>query len=141
MLIDLDECFAKGLIRKTAPSKEQALLSLAKAEEALNDAQANLEDDRYNATILLAYSAILSASKAVLLKDGFREKSHACIVRYLEAKHSKELDWHMISLLDSFRDERHDVQCSASFKATESQAEEIVKFSREFLAIVEDIIS
>ncbi|MEW6749148.1 MAG: HEPN domain-containing protein [Candidatus Micrarchaeota archaeon] len=128
------------MLRKTAPSKEQALLSLAKAESALEDAKANLAEDRFDATILLAYMSLLSASKAVMLNDGVREKSHLCIARYLEAKHGNVFDSKTIRLSDSFREERHEVQYSASFRATENQAKEIIDFAETFLEKAEKII-
>jgi len=132
-LISLKECVGAGLLRQTAPSKEQALLSLDKAERALEDAKANLKDGRYDATIILGYAALLSASKAILFRDGMREKSHACVVRYLEAKHSDKLNGRDIRLLDSFREARHEVQYSPAFKASELQAREIVKFAGDFI--------
>lgn len=140
-MIDLEECFVKGMLRKTAPSKEQAIMSLDKAEQALEDARANLEEGRHDATIILAYMSLLSASKAVLFNDGIREKSHICIVRYLEAEHIERLGPQTIKLLDSFREERHEVQYSASFRATELQAKEIVEFAGEFLAKTEKIVN
>ena len=140
MLIDFEECMKKRLLRKTTPSKEQALLSLGKAEEALEDAKATLKDKRYDATVTLAYVSLLSASKAILLKDGFQEKSHACIIRYLEAKHYDEIGGEDIRLLDSFRETRHEVQYSAYFRASEGQAKEIVEFIKKFLTKAEKIV-
>lgn len=139
-LIDFRECMEKGLIRKTAPSREQALLALDKAEEAFGDSKANLEDGRHDATVTLAYVCLLNASKAILLKDGFQEKSHVCIIRYLEAKHLPRLGKETIRALDSFRETRHDVQYSASFRASESQAKEIVGFAKSFLSEAGDIV-
>jgi len=123
----------KNLLRKTTPSREQALLSLGKAEEALEDAKATLDDGRFDATVTLAYVSLLNASKAILLNDGFQEKSHICITRYLEAKYHSALGRGTIRLLDSFRETRHDVQYSAAFRASEAQAKEIVEFAEGFL--------
>ncbi len=140
-MIDLEECFAKGMLRKTAPSMEQAILIFNKAGHALDDARANLEEERYDATILLAYQSLLSASKAILFMDGIREKSHVCIARYLEAKHNDKFDLQTIGLLDSFREARHEIQYSAAFTASENQAKEIVEFAEKFLGKVGAIIN
>lgn len=128
------------MLRKTAPSLSQAISSLEKAGQALDDAEANLNQGRYDATILLAYMSLLCASKAILFKDGVREKSHICISRYLEASHRHEIGPRTIRLLDSFREERHEVQYSASFRATERQAHEIVDFAVSFLERCEKIV-
>jgi uncharacterized protein (UPF0332 family) len=132
-LIDLKECIDKGLLRKTAPSREQARMCLEKAEQSLGDAKANLSEGRYDATVLLAYGALLSASRAMLFNDGMREKSHACVARYLEAKYGDKLGMKTIELLDAFRESRHEVQYSAAFRASKMQAREITEFAEEFL--------
>lgn len=139
-MIDFNECLDKGLLRKTAPSREQARMCLDKAEQSLGDAKANLAEGRHDATVLLAYASLLSASRAILFNDGMREKSHACVVRYLEAKYSDKLGMKSIGLLDSFREARHEVQYSAAFRASELQAKEIVKFAEEFLGKAENLV-
>ena len=139
-MIDLKECLDKGLLRKTAPSKEQARMCLEKAEESLEDAKANLAESRHDATVLLAYSSLLSASRAMLFNDGMREKSHACVARYLEARYGDALGAGSIGLLDSFREARHEVQYSAAFRASELQAKEIVKFAEGFIERAKKIV-
>ncbi|MFH0737421.1 MAG: HEPN domain-containing protein [Candidatus Micrarchaeota archaeon] len=139
-LIDVEECFAKGMLRKTLPSKEQALMSLGKAASALEDAKANFAEKRFDATIILAYMSLLCASKAVLFNDGVREKSHICIARYLESAHRDIFDSKSIRLFDSFREERHEVQYSASFRASELQAKEILDFAGAFLEKAEKVV-
>lgn len=84
--------------------------------------------------------SILTASRAILFKDGIRGKSHICITRYIEAAYGKRLGSDTIKLLDSFREERHEVQYSAGFRASELQAKEIVEFAEEFLGKAEDIV-
>ena len=140
MLIDFQECLKKGLLRKTTPSKEQALLSLEKAEMALEDAKANLEEKRYDSCTLIAYAAILNAARSILFNDGYREKSHMCTVRYLEAKHLDKFGMETIKLFDGYRETRHEVQYSPAFRADKRQAESIVKFAENFLEQAEGII-
>lgn len=139
-MIDFKDCLEKGLLRKTAPSKEQARMCLEKAAQSLEDARANLEEGRHDATVLLAYGSLLSASRAILFNDGMREKSHACVVRYLEAKCAEKLGVRSIGLLDSFREARHEVQYSAAFRASAAQAKEIVGFAEEFLEKAEKLV-
>lgn len=139
LLTDFDDCLKKGLIQKTAPSKEQALLSLGKAKEALEDAKANFSEKRYDAATIIAYMSLLNAAKAILFRDGYREKSHICIVRYLEAKHA-EIGLDKIALFDSFRETRHEVQYSAAFRASAKQAEAIVNFAADFIKNAEEIV-
>ena len=138
----LDECIEKGLIRKIPPSREQAQLSMEKAWEMLEEAQANLEEKRYNSALLVGYVAALNAAKALLYRDGFREKSHYCIARFLEVHYGEVLGSGMLHMFDSYREARHETQYSAMHSATESEAIEFISFTEEFLdkiaAIVRD---
>lgn len=139
-MLDLEGCIGKGLIKKSPPSKEQALLSVQKAGEVLEDAKANLEEERHNAATMLAYVSMLNAARAVLFRDGYREKSHYCISRYLEAKYGKALGKEMIGLLDAYRETRHEVQYSAAYNASPKQAAEMVAFAARFLEKIEELL-
>ncbi len=139
-MIDLNECLSKGLIRKYTPSKEQALASLNKAKTLLAEAEGDLQDKRYNSAMLVGYVSILNASRAVLFKDGYREKSHVCIVRYIEAKYKNKLPEGHIKLLDHYRETRHEIQYGTEQFAEEQGAREIVEFAKKYMKIIEGII-
>jgi len=130
----------KGLIKRSPPSGEQALLSIEKAEDVLEDAKANLEEDRFNAAAMLAYVSMLNAARAVLFRDGYREKSHYCISRYLEEKYGDMLGSDVVKLLDAYRETRHEMQYSAAYNASPAEAEEMVGFAEKFLKKIEEIM-
>lgn len=140
-MLDLEGCMEKGLIRKIPPSREHAAASLGKAQEMLKDAKANLEEGRFDAAALLAYVSILNCARALLFRDGYTEKSHYCIARYLEARYSKELGAGVIREIDSFRQLRHEVQYSAAYSASESEAGKAVEFARGFLGKTKGLLS
>jgi uncharacterized protein (UPF0332 family) len=139
-MIDLERCIAMGLIRKTVPSKEQAIASIEKAKRFLTEAKANLEDERFDSTVVIAYLAILNASRAFLFRDGYREKSHACITRYLEAKYSDKIPVEYIELLDHYRETRHDVQYEADYFSEQEGANQIVDFAEKFVKLAEKLL-
>ena len=86
-LSELEKCFEKGLIRKTLPSKEKALKSIHKARKWLEEARKNFKFRLFDSCLVSSYSAMFHAARALLLKDGFREKSHYCLARYVEEKY------------------------------------------------------
>lgn len=139
-MLDLEGCMEKGLIRKIPASREHALASFGKAEDMLNDAKANLGEERFDAAALLGYVSILNCARALLFRDGYTEKSHYCIARYLEAKYSRELGVGTILEIDSFRQLRHEVQYSAAYSASESEAKKALDFVQEFLGRVETLL-
>ena len=90
-MIGFDSCAEQGLLRKIAPSKTQAEEQLKKAGVLLSEAKTALASGMPNSAVINGYSAMLDAARAVLFRDGWREKSHACVAAYLRAKYAKEL--------------------------------------------------
>ncbi|MEM5881551.1 MAG: HEPN domain-containing protein [Candidatus Aenigmatarchaeota archaeon] len=135
---ELKRCFEKGLIKKTLPSKEKSLKSVRKARRWLEEAKKNFEFGLFDSCLVSSYSAMFHAARALLFKDGFREKSHYCLVRYIEKKYvnTKKLDRSIVDLLDRFRDLRHEDLYELEFFATKEEAEEAIK-SAEF--VIEEI--
>lgn len=89
MPFNYNACIKEGLLRKVPPSKEKALQSLKKAHEWLKDAESSLKGGAINSSIIASYMVMFHAARSILFLDGFREKSHACVARYLEEKYVK----------------------------------------------------
>jgi len=87
MLFDFNECMKKGLIRKTIPSRGKASKSLEASLKWLDESEKNLQSNALRSSLLSAYLAVFHAARSILFFDGYREKSHACIARYLEEKY------------------------------------------------------
>lgn len=139
-MISFEECLKAGLVRKTHPSTDQAREALAKAKESLDDAKMMHKSGRWNSVAVLSYLAMFNAARSLLFKDGYREKSHACVARYLEAKYTADFPAPQIEMLDIYREKRHDVQYSTAFHATEDDARQMIEFSEGFILSVERIL-
>jgi len=138
-VIDFNECIAQGLLRKIPPSREKALQSVVKAKELLQEARANLEEERINSAVIVAYMAIFHAARALLFKDGYREKSHECVIRFIEAKHP-EIKTAQIESLEKYKSERTHTQYDVSYTPNEEQAEKMVEFAEKFIQTIEETI-
>jgi uncharacterized protein (UPF0332 family) len=134
-LIDLNQCLEKGLIQKAPYSDTLVRESMEKAEELLGEAEQNLKTRTYNSVAVLAYSAAFNAARAMLYRDGYREKSHECVIRYLEAKH-REIPSDLIALLDKYRVTRHGVLYDVRYTATGQEAREATEFAQEFIKAI-----
>lgn len=126
---ELDECFKKGLIRKIPASEEKALKSMAKANRWLIEAKKNLEHNLLDSCLISSYAAMFHAARVLLFKDGFREKSHYCVARYLEEEYAGKgkLPKVVVDLLDRLRDLRHTDLYQLDFFVTKEEAEEAIK--------------
>ncbi len=132
-MIGFDECVSGGLLRKMPPSARQAEEQMKKSGVLLSEAKAALQGGNPNTAVIGAYSAMLDAARAVLFRDGWREKSHACVARYLEAKYAKEMGTAAIDLFDEYRDKRHKTMYSGDYYPDIEEATRVVRFADEFV--------
>lgn len=141
MPFDYKECIKKGLIRPIPPSSEKALRSLEKADKWLEEADQSLQAVALNTSIIASYLAMFHAARSMLFYDGYREKSHACIARYLEdiyvRKKLLEREW--VELLDYYRELRHGDQYDVSFFASIEEAKTALAKARAFVKRMYDL--
>jgi len=140
--IEYNECLKKGFLRRIIPSLKKAKSGIEKANKFLNQAKRALDIQAYDACLLTCYQAVFLSAKAILFKDGFREKSHACVARYLEENYVRmgHLERKWVELFDRFRDMRHDDEYNVFFIATKENCEEIIAFAEAFIKAMENII-
>jgi len=81
-MTELDGCFRKGLLRKEKPDRAKALRLLQVAEHKLDIAKAVFDIDIYDDAIINAYAAMFQAARALLFRDGIKERSHYCVFVY-----------------------------------------------------------
>lgn len=131
---DFEDCVKEGLLRSIPPSKEKAEGSLKAAQRWLEEAEKDLRGEAFNSSVLSSYLAMFHSARTLLFFDGFREKSHYCIARYLEENYVKKnlLESKWVELLDHYRDLRHSDQYSINFFATEEEAEGALKTAKGF---------
>ncbi len=86
------DCIKEKLLRKIPPSKEKAEGSVKTAYKWIEEAERNLNSKAFNSSVISSYLAMFHSARAILFFDGFREKSHYCIARYLEEKYVKKYE-------------------------------------------------
>jgi len=90
-LTRLDECYERGLLRKVAASNDKAMQSLAQAREWVTEAGYDCDAGSLRSALMAAYMGYFHTARAILYRDGIREKSHYCIGVYLESYREKGL--------------------------------------------------
>jgi uncharacterized protein (UPF0332 family) len=82
------------------------------------------------------------SARALLFRDGLREKNHFCVARYLGRyveDGSLEPIW--VSLLDRVRELRHPDQYNLSFATSQGDAREILDVAGRFLTRMEGLLA
>ena len=140
--MDFEECVRKGYLRRIEPQPELGRLSLAKAKSFLESARKNLNMGIYDGALVMAYLAFFHAARALLFKDGWREKSHICISAYLREFYVKpgilEVKW--VRYLDYVRNLRHQTQYDVGFSPEPEEVEAIIPKAEAFIEVVENIL-
>lgn len=123
-MINLDDCFRKGLLRNVEPSSDKSKESVSEAREWLSEAKKNMAAGAFKSAISSLYLALFHSARAVLFRDGVREKSHYCIGIYLGKYVEQgvlENDW--VLIFDRIRSLRHTDQYSFRIHPTKEEVE------------------
>lgn len=93
--------------------------------------------------MVLSYSAMFHAARALLFRDGWTEKSHACVVAYLRARYVSrgKLERRYLAMLDAARLERHETLYGLEVTVAREDAELTLRAAREFVSRVAKLIS
>lgn len=138
---NIDDCFERDLLRKVEPSRTKSEQSLLQAGDWLSEAEKNLEAQAFRSAISSAYLAVFHSARAVLFRDGVREKSHYCIGLYLQRYVEDgilEEDWPM--LFDRIRSVRHADQYSFSAMPTVEEVQASIDLAERFIERMERLL-
>ena len=140
---DFEDCVREGLLRRVPPSRGRAEGSLRATYRWLEEADIGLRNGAFNSSVLSSYLAMFHSARAVLYLDGYREKSHFCIARYLEEKYVKDgfLEGRWVELLDHHRELRHASQYDVGFFASEDEAKNTLETARGFVERMKVLVS
>lgn len=136
------DCIREGLLKKVKPDVGKAHKSLEIANQRLKEAEASLRNGILSGSLVLSYTAMFHAARAVLFRDGWAEKSHACVVAYLREKYVKgrKLEQKYLSMLDMSRVERHETLYGLEVTISGEDAEHILAKAREFVTKIDEIV-
>ena len=142
-MMRLNECFRKRLLRRERPDLERSKRSIEVAEAKLNEAERAFGYGLLDATVVLAYTTMFHAARAVLFKDGIVEKSHVCLIEYLREKYVRtgRLSESLVNTLDSIRVDRHETLYGLETESSEKDARFCLDKAREFLLTVKNTLA
>jgi len=141
VLSGLNECYKKGLLRKVEPSESKSDMSMSEALNWLEEARRNVDADALRSAISSSYNAAFHAARAVLFRDGVREKSHFCVGEYLATYVEKgfiEREW--IILFDRMRSNRHSQQYSFKPPPSTEEVETLLDASEDLVERIEGLL-
>ena len=139
---NIEDCFRKGLLRRVEPSLTKSKESISEAREWLSEARKNMAAEAYKSAISSLYLAIFHSARAVLFRDGVREKSHYCVGVYLGKYVEQgvlEEDW--VLIFDRMRSVRHTDQYSFQVHPSKEEVESGIDIAGKFVNRIETLLS
>lgn len=139
--MNISNCLDQGLLRKDSPDIEKAKRSIKTAKLKIEEAERLHNLKIYDMSLINSYSAMFHSSRALLFKDGFKERSHYAIFVYLNEKYKDKIEPRFLSQLNILRLERHDVFYSLEIKKIElSESEDALIVAKDFIKAIEKLI-
>jgi uncharacterized protein (UPF0332 family) len=121
---------------------EKSERSIEIAETKLNETEKALSHGLFDATTILAYTAMFHAARAILFRDGIVEKSHVCLIEYLKERYvnTGKLSEVAINSLNTLRIERHETLYGLVAENNEEEAKFSLEEAREFIETVKQLM-
>ena len=136
------ECYERRLLREDRPDPRRSGRSMEVSEAKLEGAERALSAGLPDATVILAYTAMFHAARAVLFRDGIVERSHVCLIEYLKERYVKtgRMSGALINTLDSARVDRHETLYGLETRSSEREARHSLRRAKDFLSMVKTIL-
>ena len=140
----IETLIRSGQLIKTAPDLKKAEKSLALAENKLENAKEEIDAGIYDNALVSAYTAMFHTARALLFKDGFKERNHYVLYEYLKEKYKDKVGMKYINELNILRTMRHKIiygDEGVNIKEIkEAEAQDAIEVARGFLDSVSKII-
>jgi uncharacterized protein (UPF0332 family) len=140
-LTALDRCFADGKLQTVEPSRQKAGASLELARAYLTEARQSIGIGNNRLAMNGVYFAWFHAARAVLFRDGIREKSHYRLEQYLKTYAADgSLDTKWIVLFGRMRRKREESQYSLSPPPLREEIEGVLDLTQQFIEEMSRIV-
>jgi len=131
------DCFEKRFLVRVAPSVEKSGKSLEQAAYFIKQAKSNLPLENYKLVLFCSYTSMFHSARAILFRDGIKERSHVCVIEYLKSEYPEITSF--ANTLDSYRGNRHNVVYGLDYLVSEIDAQASINDAKEFLAKVREM--
>ena len=135
--MNVEECLEQGLLAKSRPDFGKAVSSIEMSKHKLGLAETEFGHKLFESATISAYASMFHSGRALLFRDGFKERSHFAVYVYVNEKYSNKIERKYVSELDSLRLQRHDLMYGLeNSEAQESGTDTAIKMASGFLQAV-----
>ena len=134
----LDDCYKKGLLRSVDISPEMVDRELSRAHHHLQNARQCIDDDMPDLAVVSVYTSMFHTARALLFRDGIKERSHVCILEYLKEKYPQLHDF--VPVMDMYRRSRHTMLYGTDAEVISDDAVEGMRMAEMFVNAVQKLL-
>lgn len=140
--MNVGECLEKGLLKKEMPDGEKARSSLKMGKHKLEIAKKELEHEIYESALISAYTCMFHCARALLYRDGYKERSHFAVWIYLNEKYFDKIERKYLNELNALRVARHELMygLEEDDRGLKEKAKSAAETANGFLASVTKIV-
>ncbi len=140
--MNLEDCLREGLLVEIKPDSRKAEASIKMAEHKLETAEKEFKYKIFESAIISAYASMFHSARALLFKDGYKERSHYAVWVFVNEKYSDKIEKKYLNELNSLRLQRHELMygLEKSDEAQESETGSAIQLAQGFLKTVQRIV-
>jgi len=132
--LNLKDCFKEELLRPFKFDRSVIEKEISNSKRHLTNAQKCIEDKMYDLAVVSIYTSMFHAARAILYRDGFKERSHICLIEYIGENYPKLNDF--LKVLDAYRESRHEMLYGLDVSAMKEDAIYGIDVAKNFIEAV-----
>ncbi|MEK6861704.1 MAG: HEPN domain-containing protein [Nanoarchaeota archaeon] len=139
--MNIQECLENGLLKKDKPSIEKAKKSIKISKLKLEKAENLFKLKILDMAEVNIYSSMFHASRALLYRDGLKERSHYALYIYLKEKYYDKIEPRFLNELNVLRLNRHEIFYGfEELILDEQEIRNIINLAGEFIKLIEELL-
>ncbi len=140
--MNVKDCVDKGLLARIAPDLAKAHSSLEIAAHKLELAEKENGHRIWEGAIVNAYTSMFHTARALLFKDGYKERSHYALGVFLEERYADKIERKYMTEFGALRLHRHEIMYALerNDESDEEEAEDAIRMANGFLEAVEKML-
>ncbi|MCX6667944.1 MAG: HEPN domain-containing protein [Euryarchaeota archaeon] len=137
---EFERCIKEHHLLKIKATKEMIDKEITSAEYDFLRSKESIRDEDYKWASVQAYYSMFHAAKALVLKKGYREKSHYCLIVAIRELYVKDdiMNGELADTLELCMHLRHDADYGLIYD--KESAETAIRYAQQFLSVAKKLL-
>ena len=137
---DFQRCVKERHLFTIRATKEMIDKEITSAEYDLSRSKESMRDKDYKWASVQAYYSMFHAAKALVLKKGYREKSHSCLIVAIKELYVKDgtMNDELADTLELCMHLRHDADYGLIYD--KESAETAIRYAQQFFSVTRKLL-